>query len=185
MLSRYAQHPPATSPLLFPTQELSTCSNSSSNKEHGEASALLSSALEALSSQSPSSLALTLRHFAAVHAAAEGVQTAAPTDSQPHSSQQTSSNGGNSGSGRDEGSGGASSSGGGGDEGSSLPLLTLRDVMRTEYCMAVRRVAQHDFLEGVRALLVDKDRDAKWRPRELGAVDAGELRHLMQVTGRW
>lgn len=31
-----------------------------------------------------------------------------------------------------------------------------------EYCMAVRQVAHQDFVEGVRAALIDKDRQPAW-----------------------
>lgn len=39
--------------------------------------------------------------------------------------------------------------------------------------MAVRRVAHRDFLEGVRALLVDKDRSPNWRSPSLAALAEG------------
>jgi enoyl-CoA hydratase len=50
--------------------------------------------------------------------------------------------------------------------------------MAAEYRMAVRRVAAADFLEGVRALLVDKDRAPRWRPAGVGGVDPGEAAAL-------
>ncbi|WIA16505.1 hypothetical protein OEZ85_013183 [Tetradesmus obliquus] len=46
--------------------------------------------------------------------------------------------------------------------GSSADLSTLAGVMHAEYNMAVRQVAHEDFLEGVRAALVDKDRRPAW-----------------------
>ncbi len=36
--------------------------------------------------------------------------------------------------------------------------------MELEYRLAVRMIARHDFLDGVRAVLVDKDNSAKWQP---------------------
>ena len=36
--------------------------------------------------------------------------------------------------------------------------------MTSEYALACRVVRTHDFLEGVRALLIDKDNEPKWEP---------------------
>ncbi|KAF6257812.1 ClpP/crotonase-like domain-containing protein [Scenedesmus sp. NREL 46B-D3] len=46
--------------------------------------------------------------------------------------------------------------------GGQADLSTLTGVMHMEYQMAVRQVAHEDFLEGVRAALVDKDRRPAW-----------------------
>lgn len=48
--------------------------------------------------------------------------------------------------------------------------LDFDDVMRMEFRM-VRRVMQgHDFFEGVRAAIIDKDKSPKWSPASLGEV---------------
>jgi enoyl-CoA hydratase len=47
-------------------------------------------------------------------------------------------------------------------EGAKMP--TFADEMRQEYRVAARVVRRHDFLEGVRALLVDKDNQPRWDP---------------------
>ncbi len=49
--------------------------------------------------------------------------------------------------------------------------LDLRDVLVRDYRLAVRFMADHDFAEGVRALLIDKDGRPAWRPATLEAVD--------------
>lgn len=41
--------------------------------------------------------------------------------------------------------------------------------------MAVQFTRRHDFTEGVRALLVDKDRQPKWQPATLAEVSAAEV----------
>ena len=48
--------------------------------------------------------------------------------------------------------------------------LSLADVFRLEYQASVGCCVHHDFAEGVRALLVDKDRNPQWRPATLDEV---------------
>jgi enoyl-CoA hydratase/carnithine racemase len=49
--------------------------------------------------------------------------------------------------------------------------LSLADVFRLEYEAAVGCCMHHDFAEGVRALLVDKDRNPRWQPATLDEVE--------------
>lgn len=58
-------------------------------------------------------------------------------------------------------------------EGARMPSFT--DEMRQEYRIAARVVQRHDFLEGVRALIVDKDNAPKWNPPTLDGVTAAML----------
>lgn len=53
-------------------------------------------------------------------------------------------------------------------EGAAMPSFT--DEMRSEYRLASRVCALHDFQEGVRALIVDKDNAPKWSPAALDDV---------------
>ncbi len=48
--------------------------------------------------------------------------------------------------------------------------LAMDDCMRMEFRILVRMLQGHDFYEGIRAAIVDKDRQPKWRPAGLGAV---------------
>ena len=41
---------------------------------------------------------------------------------------------------------------------------SFEDEMRSEYALASRVVRTHDFREGVRALLIDKDNNPQWDP---------------------
>ncbi|MGH6951290.1 MAG: enoyl-CoA hydratase/isomerase family protein [Vitreimonas sp.] len=49
-------------------------------------------------------------------------------------------------------------------------MASFADEMRQEYRIATRVVQRHDFLEGVRALIVDKDNSPKWNPPTLAGV---------------
>ncbi|MBI1273085.1 MAG: enoyl-CoA hydratase/isomerase family protein [Alphaproteobacteria bacterium] len=42
--------------------------------------------------------------------------------------------------------------------------LSFNDCLKREYRLGQARLADHDFFEGVRAVLVDKDRKPKWQP---------------------
>ncbi len=49
---------------------------------------------------------------------------------------------------------------------------TLADTFRTEYVVALHVAAHGDFAEGIRALLIDKDRQPCWQPGSLEEADA-------------
>jgi enoyl-CoA hydratase len=46
-------------------------------------------------------------------------------------------------------------------------LATLKDVLRQEFRTACGALRSHDLVEGIRALLIDKDRNPKWSPSAL------------------
>ncbi|XP_030031310.2 3-hydroxyisobutyryl-CoA hydrolase, mitochondrial isoform X1 [Manduca sexta] len=48
--------------------------------------------------------------------------------------------------------------------------LELGQCLRMEYRLACRATENHDFPEGVRALLIDKDNSPKWNPKTLAEV---------------
>jgi enoyl-CoA hydratase len=54
-------------------------------------------------------------------------------------------------------------------------LDTLEDVLVQEYRVSCASARSHDFAEGIRAQLVDKDRNPKWSPASVAAVSAGDV----------
>jgi len=62
--------------------------------------------------------------------------------------------------------------------------LSFEDCMRQEWRMAMHVSAGHDFYEGVRALLIDKDNKPQWRPQTLAEVsDAMVAAHFAPRPG--
>jgi enoyl-CoA hydratase len=60
---------------------------------------------------------------------------------------------------------------------------TFAEVMRLEYRMACRFLEGHDFFEGIRAAVIDKDRTPKWRPASLAEVDAAAVEAYFAPLG--
>jgi enoyl-CoA hydratase len=54
-------------------------------------------------------------------------------------------------------------------------LTRFADNMTMEYRIGARVVQKHDFLEGVRAAIVDKDNAPRWNPATLEGVTAAEI----------
>ena len=60
--------------------------------------------------------------------------------------------------------------------------LDFAECMRTEFRIVSRVVRGHDFYEGVRAVIIDKDQAPHWQPASLAAVDPAEVeRHFAPV----
>ncbi|HET7668394.1 MAG TPA: enoyl-CoA hydratase/isomerase family protein [Mycobacterium sp.] len=54
-------------------------------------------------------------------------------------------------------------------------LDTLEDVLRQEYRTTCGALRSHDFVEGIRAQVIDKDRNPKWSPASLAAVTPADV----------
>lgn len=61
----------------------------------------------------------------------------------------------------------------------SRTLPSLRDALEQEFRAVTWFIGQHDLLEGIRAQVVDKDRDPKWNPARLEDVDAAAVERLL------
>lgn len=53
--------------------------------------------------------------------------------------------------------------------------LTLQECLSMEHRVVSRIFKGHDFIEGVRALLIDKDNNPKWKPDTLSGISAEKL----------
>ncbi len=61
--------------------------------------------------------------------------------------------------------------------------LSFEACMQTEFRIVSRLIQGHDFYEGVRAVIVDKDNAPQWRPADLAAVSDAEVeRHFMPLA---
>ncbi|KAA8966310.1 enoyl-CoA hydratase/isomerase family protein [Mycobacterium sp.] len=54
-------------------------------------------------------------------------------------------------------------------------LATLEDVLTQEYRVSCASLRSHDLVEGIRAQLIDKDRNPKWLPASLAEVSAADV----------
>ncbi|WP_413248685.1 enoyl-CoA hydratase/isomerase family protein [Sinomonas flava] len=59
----------------------------------------------------------------------------------------------------------------------------LEETLDEEYRVGVRLLAGHDFREGIRAQVIDKDRDPHWAPATLGEVRAEAVEALFAPLG--
>ncbi|MFC3677350.1 enoyl-CoA hydratase/isomerase family protein [Ferrovibrio xuzhouensis] len=58
--------------------------------------------------------------------------------------------------------------------------LSLRDCMRLEWRMCNHVAGGHDFYEGVRAVIVDKDHHPHWQPATLGTVPDADIERYFE-----
>ena len=63
------------------------------------------------------------------------------------------------------------------------PGTTIRDSLALEYRFTYRAIPEADFLEGVRAQIIDKDRNPRWRHAAPAEVTADEVAHMLAPLG--
>jgi len=61
--------------------------------------------------------------------------------------------------------------------------MDFAEAMRTEFRIVSRVVHGHDFYEGVRAVLIDKDQAPKWRPDSIDALDPAAIEAYFAPLG--
>jgi enoyl-CoA hydratase len=66
---------------------------------------------------------------------------------------------------------------------SALSFRRREECFRQDYRIALACIAGHDFIEGIRAAIVDKDRNPHWRPERLEAVTAEMVEHHFKTLG--
>lgn len=59
----------------------------------------------------------------------------------------------------------------------------LASCLRQEYCLAQACLREHDFAEGVRAAVIDKDRKPKWRPDRIEGVTPEAVQRYFAEPG--
>jgi enoyl-CoA hydratase len=59
----------------------------------------------------------------------------------------------------------------------------LEQSFQQDYRIALACIAGHDFIEGIRATIVDKDRNPRWRPDTLAGVTADIVEHHFRPLG--
>lgn len=64
------------------------------------------------------------------------------------------------------------------------PALSLAEVFRLEYDASLGCCAHADLTEGIRALLIDKDRTPRWRPASLDEVTPALIEDLLRPRHR-
>jgi enoyl-CoA hydratase len=60
------------------------------------------------------------------------------------------------------------------------PALDFTACMRTEFRIVSRVMRGHDFYEGVRAAIIDKDQAPRWQPSALEAVTVADVEHYFE-----
>ena len=63
------------------------------------------------------------------------------------------------------------------------PDATLHDALAQEYRFTHRAMEQGDFIEGIRAAIIDKDRNPRWRHRSVGDVTGAEVAAMLAPLG--
>jgi len=59
--------------------------------------------------------------------------------------------------------------------------VAIEEALTTEYRMVCEIRNGHDFFEGIRAQLIDKDRNPKWQPATLAGVSDDDVARYLEV----
>jgi enoyl-CoA hydratase/carnithine racemase len=61
--------------------------------------------------------------------------------------------------------------------------MNFQEVMTMEYRLSQALVRRHDFYEGIRAALIDKDRQPKWNPSDIREVSEDTVKSYFDSLG--
>ncbi|GJQ12437.1 hypothetical protein GpartN1_g4315.t1 [Galdieria partita] len=62
--------------------------------------------------------------------------------------------------------------------------MTLKQTLQKDFRMSLHFMKGHDFYEGIRATLVDKDRNPKWQPNKLEQVNRATVEEYFKPLGK-
>lgn len=62
--------------------------------------------------------------------------------------------------------------------------MTLKQTLQKDFRMSMHFMKGHDFYEGIRATLVDKDRNPKWQPNKLEQVTRAAVEEYFKPLGK-
>jgi enoyl-CoA hydratase len=65
----------------------------------------------------------------------------------------------------------------------ALSFAELEDSFRQDFRISLACIAEHDFIEGIRAAIVDKDRRPVWRPDKLEDVTSALVERHFKPLG--
>jgi len=60
---------------------------------------------------------------------------------------------------------------------------SIRTALEQEYCFTHRAVAQGDFIEGIRAAIIDKDRSPKWAHARISDLSNDDVNNMLMPLG--
>ncbi|GAB4223987.1 MAG: enoyl-CoA hydratase/isomerase family protein [Gammaproteobacteria bacterium] len=60
--------------------------------------------------------------------------------------------------------------------------MTLAECLAMEFTLVQHFLAGHDFYEGVRSVIIDKDQQPQWRPNQLNAVTQSQVQAYFEAT---
>lgn len=58
--------------------------------------------------------------------------------------------------------------------------LDLDDCLKMEYCLAQHFIKDHDFYEGVRSIIIDKDQKSNWKPNRLDEISEADVENYFK-----
>ncbi|MGI9350122.1 MAG: enoyl-CoA hydratase/isomerase family protein [Rhizobiaceae bacterium] len=60
---------------------------------------------------------------------------------------------------------------------------TIEEILKQEYRFTYRSMSHGDFIEGIRAQIIDKDRNPKWNPSTLEKLDKHQISAMLEPLG--